>query len=102
VPLERYAMRVGSGGAGRWKGGDGGIRRIRFLESMTVSIVSNDRRSGPWGLHGGHAGLPGLNRVERAEGHTEALAHIARVDVRAGDVLVIETPGGGGFGAPSC
>ena len=99
VRLDGYAIRPGSGGAGRWRGGDGGVRRVRFLEPMTASILSNGRRHGAFGMAGGAAGVPGINRVERADGRVEPLDHIASVQMQPGDVFVIETPGGGGFGA---
>ena len=99
VRLEAYAIRAGSGGAGRWHGGDGGVRRVRFLEAMTASILSNGRHSGAFGMAGGLPGLPGVNRVERADGRTEPLDHIASTEMQPGDVFVIETPGGGGYGA---
>ena len=100
VRLESYAIRAGSGGAGRWHGGDGGVRRVRFLEAMTASILSNGRHHGAFGMAGGSAGRPGINRVERADGRVEALDHIGSVEMAPGDVFVIETPGGGGYGAP--
>ncbi|KNZ32424.1 MAG: 5-oxoprolinase [Methylibium sp. NZG] len=100
VRLESYAIRTGSGGAGRWHGGDGGVRRVRFLEPMTASILSNGRVAGAFGMAGGAAGLPGINRVERADGSVVPLGHIGSVEVGVGDVFVIETPGGGGYGAP--
>ena len=99
VRLDSYEIRAGSGGAGQWRGGDGGVRRVRFLEPMTASILSNGRHRGAFGMAGGAAGLPGINRVERADGTVLALDHIASVEVEAGDVFVIETPGGGGFGS---
>ncbi|MGC8701458.1 MAG: hydantoinase B/oxoprolinase family protein [Thiomonas sp.] len=98
VRLERFALRAGSGGAGRWHGGDGGVRRIRFLAPMTAAILSNGRRVGAFGLHGGASGAVGINRVERADGRCETLPASASVELRAGDVFVIETPGGGGYG----
>jgi len=98
VRLESYAIRRGSGGAGRWRGGDGGVRRVRFLEPMTASILSNGRVHGAFGAAGGGAGAPGINRVERADGRVEDLGHIGSVAMGVGDVFVIETPGGGGFG----
>jgi 5-oxoprolinase (ATP-hydrolysing) len=98
VRVDSYAIRPGSGGAGRWRGGDGGIRRIRFLEPMTASILSNGRRIPAFGMAGGTPGALGLNRVERADGRTETLGHIGSVEMQPGDVFVIETPGGGGFG----
>jgi 5-oxoprolinase (ATP-hydrolysing) len=97
VRLESYAIRRGSGGAGRWCGGDGGVRRIRFLEPMTAAILSNGRRAGAFGLVGGAAGAVGHNRVERVDGRVETLGHIASVEMEPGDLFVIETPGGGGF-----
>jgi 5-oxoprolinase (ATP-hydrolysing) len=100
VRLDGYAIRTGSGGAGRWRGGDGGVRRVRFLEPMQASILSNGRVHGAFGMAGGYAGAPGINRVERADGTVEPLTHIGSVQMRPGDVFVIETPGGGGWGAP--
>ena len=99
VRLESYEIRKGSGGAGQHKGGDGGVRRVRFLEPMTASILSNGRHHGAFGMAGGAAGKPGINRVERADGRREPQGHIGSVEMQAGDVFVIETPGGGGFGA---
>ena len=98
VRLESYALRHGSGGDGRHRGGDGGVRRIRFLESMTASILSNGRAAGPFGMAGGGAGKPGINRVRRADGKVEMLGYIGSVQMQPGDVFEIETPGGGGFG----
>ncbi|MBS0306267.1 MAG: hydantoinase B/oxoprolinase family protein [Proteobacteria bacterium] len=100
VQLQSYAMRTGSGGAGRWRGGDGGVRRVRFLERMTASILSNGRRVGAFGMAGGAPGAPGVNRVERADGRIEPLGHIGSVTMEPGDVFVVETPGGGGYGRP--
>ncbi|MCO5123427.1 MAG: hydantoinase B/oxoprolinase family protein [Rhizobacter sp.] len=100
VRLESYAIRAGSGGAGRWRGGDGGVRRVRFLEPMTASILSNGRVVPAFGMAGGAPGALGINRVERADGRRETLAHIGSTEMAAGDVFVIETPGGGGFGEP--
>jgi 5-oxoprolinase (ATP-hydrolysing) len=98
VRLESYAIRQGSGGAGRWHGGDGGVRRVRFLEPMTAGILSNGRIHPAFGMAGGHSGLPGINRVVRADGSVQKLAHIGQVEMQAGDVFEIHTPGGGGFG----
>jgi 5-oxoprolinase (ATP-hydrolysing) len=98
VRLESYAIRTGSGGAGQHRGGDGGIRRVRFLEAMTASILSNGRHHGAFGMAGGEPGQVGINRVERADGRVEPLDHIGSVPMQPGDVFVIETPGGGGFG----
>jgi 5-oxoprolinase (ATP-hydrolysing) len=99
VRLESYAIRAGSGGAGRWHGGNGGVRRIRFLEPMTAAILSNNRVYAPFGMAGGAAGERGRNRVERVDGSVEELGHIGKAEMAAGDVFVIETPGGGGYGA---
>ncbi|MGI5453044.1 hydantoinase B/oxoprolinase family protein [Streptomyces sp. CA-249302] len=100
VRLDEFAVRPGSGGAGRWPGGDGAVRRIRFLEPMTVSTLSQHRRVPPYGMAGGEPGALGANRVERADGTVTALGGSDAADVGPGDVLVIETPGGGGYGPP--
>ena len=98
VRLDSYEIRQGSGGTGRWHGGDGGVRRVRFLEPMTASILSNGRRVPAFGLAGGASGALGINRIERADGRTEVLTHIGSAPMQPGDVFVIETPGGGGYG----
>ncbi|HEY0802559.1 MAG TPA: hydantoinase B/oxoprolinase family protein, partial [Steroidobacteraceae bacterium] len=98
VRLESYEIRQGSGGRGRWNGGEGGARRIRFLEPMSASILSNGRTVGAFGMAGGQAGAVGENFIERADGRVERLAHIGQVDVQSNDVMVILTPGGGGYG----
>ncbi len=98
VRLESFALRPGSGGAGCWQGGDGGVRRLRFLEPMQAAILSNGRCRGAFGLAGGEAGQPGVNRVERRDGRVERLGHCAELAMEAGDLFVIETPGGGGWG----
>jgi len=100
VLLESYAIRAGSGGRGRHRGGNGGTRRIRFLQPMTVSILSNNRRVAPFGMAGGEPGRIGLNWVERSDGRNEPLGGCESIEVGAQDVVVIETPGGGGYGAP--
>ncbi|MFF9097635.1 hydantoinase B/oxoprolinase family protein [Streptomyces sp. NPDC014802] len=100
VLLEEFAVRRGSGGAGRWPGGDGAVRRIRFRAPMTVSTLSQHRRVPPYGMAGGDPGALGANRVERADGTVTALGGSHSTDVAPGDVLVIETPGGGGYGPP--
>lgn len=99
VRLESYEIRQGSGGAGQWKGGDGGVRRVRFLEDMTASILSNGRRYPSFGMAGGQPGQVGINRVVRADGTIEQLDHIGSAQMKPGDVFEIHTPGGGGFGA---
>ncbi|HMX10542.1 MAG TPA: hydantoinase B/oxoprolinase family protein, partial [Burkholderiaceae bacterium] len=102
VRLDSYTVRAGSGGAGRWPGGDGGERRIRFLAPMTASILSNGRRHGAFGVDGGQPGAVGDNAVLRADGTLEPLDHIGQVQMQPGDVFIIRTPGGGGWGvAPS-
>ncbi|ETF04403.1 5-oxoprolinase [Advenella kashmirensis W13003] len=98
VRLESYAIRDGSGGAGKWRGGDGGIRRMRFLEPMTAAILSNNRKYAPFGLKGGEPGKTGRNTIERADGSVTELGPQDSADLQAGDVFVIETPGGGGYG----
>jgi 5-oxoprolinase (ATP-hydrolysing) len=99
VLLERFAIRRGSGGEGRWRGGDGVERRIRFLAPMQASILSNRRRVAPRGIAGGGDAAAGVNRVVRSDGREEMLGATASVTMAAGDMIVIETPGGGGFGA---
>ena len=98
VLLESFAIRRGSGGAGQWHGGDGAIRRIRFLEPMTAAILSGHRSVAPFGMAGGANGSMGANRVERADGTVDELAACAQQEMATGDTFVIETPGGGGYG----
>lgn len=100
VRLESYEIRTGSGGAGQWKGGDGGVRRVRFLEDMTASILSNGRKVPSFGMAGGQPGQVGINRVVRAGGSVEPLEHIGSAQMKPGDIFEIHTPGGGGFGTP--
>ncbi|MCP9850188.1 hydantoinase B/oxoprolinase family protein [Cyanobium sp. Morenito 9A2] len=99
VRLESFQVRRGSGGLGRHRGGDGVVRRLRFLEPLTVSILSGSRRVAPFGLAGGESGALGLNRLERADGSIDALAGSVELEVQPGDLLEIATPGGGGYGA---
>jgi 5-oxoprolinase (ATP-hydrolysing) len=101
VLVEAFHIREGSGGMGRWRGGDGVVRRIRFREPMIASLLANRRRVAPFGLKGGGAGALGRARVHRVSGETLELGPTAEVEVAAGDVFVIETPGGGGFGTPT-
>ena len=98
VRLERFAIRRGSGGIGKWRGGDGAIRRIRFLEPMTAVIVSSRRNVAPFGLEGGEDGAVGRQWVERTDGTHEILTGTDSAELNPGDVFVIETPGGGGYG----
>ena len=100
VRLQSYAIRAGSGGAGRWRGGDGGVRRVEFLEPMTAGILSNGRQHPAFGLEGGEPGAPGINRLLRSDGSVETLTHIGQVQVQPGDVFEIHTPGGGGYARP--
>ena len=100
VRLLSYEIRHGSGGAGQWHGGNGGVRRVKFLEEMTAGILSNGRVHGAFGMKGGEAGAVGLNRVVRADGTVEVLGHIGQAQMHPGDVFEIHTPGGGGFGVP--
>ena len=101
VRLEEFAIRRGSGGSGLFRGGDGVVRKLRFLKQMSASILSNRRRIAPFGLAGGGAGLAGRNWVERTDGAIDEFGATATVEMAAGDCFVIETPGGGGFGPPS-
>ena len=98
VIVERFSVRRGSGGAGAHRGGDGAIRRIRFREPMTAAMLANRRSTAPFGLDGGESGAPGINRIERADGSVTPLAATGKAEVKPGDVFVIETPGGGGYG----
>ncbi len=100
VRLDGYEIRAGSGGAGRYRGGDGGVRRVRFLEAMTASILSNGRIVPAFGMAGGEPGALGINRVERSDGRQETLGHIGSTEMAPGDVFVVCTPGGGGYGRP--
>ena len=98
VRVERFAVRRGSGGAGRWRGGDGILRELLFLEECEVSFLGERRRAGPPGMEGGGAGAPGRQRVVRADGTVEELPGAASVTLRTGDRFLLETPGGGGWG----
>lgn len=98
VLVESFAIRAGSGGRGRHRGGNGVIRQIRFREAMTAAILSGHRRIAPFGLAGGEAGAIGHNWVKRSNGETQSLESRAEVQMQPGDVFVIETPGAGGFG----
>jgi 5-oxoprolinase (ATP-hydrolysing) len=98
VLVESFSIRRGSGGTGKHRGGDGAVRRIKFREPMTAAILSGHRRVPPYGMAGGAAGQIGHNYVLRKDGTRLDLAGTGRVEMVAGDVFVIETPGGGGFG----
>ncbi len=97
VLLESFSIRLHSGGKGLHYGGNGVIRRLRFLEPMTAAILSNHRVIPPFGLHGGGSGVVGRNWVERCDRTLEQLNSTATVEMQPGDVFVIETPGGGGY-----
>ncbi|MEH2060718.1 MAG: hydantoinase B/oxoprolinase family protein [Nostoc sp.] len=98
VLLESFSLRPDSGGKGKYSGGNGVIRRIRFLEPMTANILSGHRLVPPFGLNGGEGGKVGRNWIQRQNGIEENLDSTATVEMKTGDVFVIETPGGGGFG----
>ena len=98
VMLESFAIRNGSGGQGKYRGGNGVVRKVRFNESMTAGILSNHRLIPPFGLKGGKAGKVGSSYIERQDKTIELLDSTATVEMRSGDTLVIETPGGGGYG----
>lgn len=99
VLLRHFGIRVGSGGEGKFKGGDGVVRRIEFLTPMTISILSQRRFHKPFGMHGGKPGQCGVNKLLRKDGSVVILSGTARVEAQAGDCIQIETPGGGGWGA---
>ncbi|HUQ13310.1 MAG TPA: hydantoinase B/oxoprolinase family protein [Novosphingobium sp.] len=100
VRLDAFAIRPHSGGAGAHRGGDGLVRRVTFLEPMRANILANRRRVPPRGICGGGDAAPGRNWVERADGSIEQLSATASAEMGVGDAFVIETPGGGGWGAP--
>jgi len=97
IRLERFAIRRGSGGAGRYRGGDGVIRAIRALEPMTATLVASRRTVAPFGLAGGGDGEKGRQWIERSNGRLDPMSGFDRIELAAGDLVVIETPGGGGF-----
>ena len=98
VLVEEFRLRAGSGGRGHWRGGDGVVRRIRFREPMTVAILANSRLIAPFGLSGGASGQVGRTYVRRSNGDLVDLGSCGETSVQPGDSVVIETPGGGGFG----
>ena len=100
VLVESFALRPESGGKGAYRGGEGVVRRVRFRQAMTATILANRRRVAPFGLAGGQNGACGRTTVERRNGSTEVLPSSATTSMQEGDVIVIETPGGGGYGAP--
>ena len=100
VRLRRFAIRRESGGAGRWRGGDGAIREIEFLQPLTGAMLANRRSTRAPGLDGGGEGAAGTTRIRRRDGRIEECPACARFELEVGDVLEVATPGGGGFGAP--
>jgi 5-oxoprolinase (ATP-hydrolysing) len=98
VRIDSHEIRAGSGGAGKWHGGNGATRRVRFLEPMTAAILAGHRRIPPYGMAGGSSGEVGSNWVERADGTRTNLTYADETQVGRNDVFVIETPGGGGYG----
>ena len=101
VLLESFGIRPDSGGAGQWRGGHGAERRIRFLEAMTVAILANSRKIAPSGIKGGGDGALGKAWIEKSDGSRKTLSGTDRTEVEPGDVFVLQTPGGGGYGKPS-
>jgi 5-oxoprolinase (ATP-hydrolysing) len=101
VRLERFAIRQGSGGHGRFRGGEGVVRELTFLEPVSVSIVSQHRTEGPYGMAGGESGSPGRQWLETMAGDTVELEAVGGCEATPGDRLVLETPGGGGWGRPA-
>jgi 5-oxoprolinase (ATP-hydrolysing) len=103
VRVEVFAIRAGSGGGGAWRGGDGAVRRLRFLQAMTVVLVASRRTVAPFGLNGGAPGATGRQVVDHADGRRTVLGGVARMAMQPGDAITVETPGGGGAGGrPSC
>jgi len=100
VRLERFAIRRGSGGAGRWRGGDGVVRELLALEPLTLSLLTGSRQVAPFGLAGGSAGACGANSLVRASGEQQELEGCALVELQPGDRVCVATPGGGGYGVP--
>jgi 5-oxoprolinase (ATP-hydrolysing) len=99
VRVETFAIRRGSGGLGRYLGGDGVVRKLRFREAVQLSLLSQHRGQGPYGLEGGQPGAPGRQWIERSDGRLEPLNGIAQARLSPGDALILETPGGGAWGA---
>ena len=101
VRVDEFSIRQGSGGAGQFTGGEGIIRKLRFLEPMTATVLSSHRETMPHGASGGGAGAIGENTVVRANGIVEPLKGNDVAQMAAGDVFVLKSPGGGGFGTPT-
>nr|XP_015209776.1 PREDICTED: 5-oxoprolinase isoform X1 [Lepisosteus oculatus] len=98
VVLQRFSLRPGSGGEGRYRGGDGVIRELLFREKVVLSVLTERRATRPYGLHGGRPGAPGLNLLQRANGRLLNLGAKTSVQLEPGDVFCLHTPGGGGYG----
>jgi len=100
VRVRRYAIRPGSGGAGRWPGGDGVVRELQFLAPLSLSVLAQHRVEAPYGLRGGGEGARGAQRIVRADGAVVPLDPADGAEIGPGDRLIVETPGGGGWGSP--
>ena len=100
VRLDEFSIRQNSGGKGKWQGGNGIIRKITFLEPVNLSVLTQRRQSGPYGLNGGESGQCGNQRIIKKNGEIVGLDSIQNIDLEAGDQFIIETPGGGGYGKP--
>jgi 5-oxoprolinase (ATP-hydrolysing) len=98
VRLENFSIRKNSGGHGKYQGGNGVIRKIRFLEPMTATLLTGHRKIPPYGMQGGDAGKVGVNHLKRANGTIENLGTVAEIKLETGDAIIIKTPGGGGYG----
>ncbi|MEE8295209.1 MAG: hydantoinase B/oxoprolinase family protein, partial [Sphingomonadales bacterium] len=98
VVVEEFSIRKNSGGKGKWRGGNGTIRKIKVLEDMEISVLSSHREVPPPGLNGGSAGKAGENSIDRRNGTSLKLKGCDNVKIKSGDTIHIETPGGGGFG----
>jgi 5-oxoprolinase (ATP-hydrolysing) len=98
VLIREFSIRRNSGGNGLYRGGNGVVRSIEFRAPMQAAILSNNRRIGPFGLQGGTSGKTGRNYILRQDGHTEAVSSTSELQLETGDTLIIETPGGGGYG----
>ena len=98
IRLDAFRIRKHTGGAGTWKGGDGVIRKLTFLEPANLSVLTQRRNSGPYGMKGGKPGKPGKQQIIRKDGRVEQLESVQNVNIEPGDAFVMETPGGGGYG----
>ncbi|WOK06219.1 hydantoinase B/oxoprolinase family protein [Imperialibacter roseus] len=98
VQVEEFSIRKGSGGHGKWKGGDGIVRKLRFTEAVELTILTQHRVEAPYGMKGGNSGASGKQYVEKSTGEVIGLKGVDEMDLQAGDAIVIETPGGGGWG----